>query len=193
MLAEARGTRRRVRDLGRGQSRGRASPECSRAGFESQGRICASEQPSSFQRPNKFIPAMDLGILGRAFPEVPAGDEPRSSGDVAPQGWDVAGSLSRGKGQPALHPAGHVGHLHTSTCIQDPSDPSITLRLLAPCSHHRPLRPPWWPRAGPPGAGLAGWQRGGEAVGVTSHKSSSGAFLFNTLFPFELSVKPLIN
>lgn len=193
MLAEVRGTRRRLRDLGRGQSRAEPAPNAAGQDLRVRAGFVYQDSPSPFCRPNKLIPATDLDILGRAFPEVPAGDEPRSSGDVAPQGWDVARSLSRGKGQPALHPAGHVGYLHTFTCIQDPSDPSITLRLLAPCSHHRPLRPPWWPRAGPPGAGLAGWQRGGKAVGVTSHKSSSGAFLFNTLFPFELSVKPLIN
>lgn len=189
MLAEVRGTRRRVRDLGGGQSQGRASPECSRAGFVSQGRICASGQPSSPLRPNKLIPAWTWVSWAGLFPRCL-----QVMSQVAVGMWHHgAGSPSRGEGQPVLHPAGFIRHLHTFTCIQDPSDPSTTRQLLAPRSHHRPPWPPWWPRAGPPGAGLAGWQRGGEAVGVTSHKSSSGAFLFNTLFPFELSVKPLIN
>lgn len=47
--------------------------------------------------------------------------------------------------------------------------------------------------------GGEGWQREWVWVGVRArsrvrtHKSSTTALPFNTLFPFELSVKPLIN
>lgn len=102
-----------------------------------------------------------------------------------------------------------------SSVAAAPSEPSFICQLITPCSVHLRIVSPhtdtcapafWQPRAGtvpaasperqragPHGQRKAGWQVGGETVGVRSHKSSSEAFLFNTLFPFELSVKPLIN
>lgn len=130
-------------------------------------------------------------------------------------GWCKAGPSSSSSSSLALCATARQMGGPASSVAAAPSEPSFICQLITPCSVHLRIVSPhtdtcapafWQPRAGtvpaasperqragPHGQRKAGWQVGGETVGVRSHKSSSEAFLFNTLFPFELSVKPLIN
>lgn len=140
--------------------------------------------------PNLLLPATAGGTGGRERRSGPSSSSP------------PPGSLCQSRADGC--PCQLGGHSPLQARLHLPANNPVLPATSALC----PTRVPafWQPRAGsipaasrekrragPRGRGKAGWQLGGETVGVRSHKSSSRAFLFNTLFPFELSVKPLIN